>query len=151
MHGETRRVPGRVEAVSETVQYPPRQWGTVTHRQRDGLFPPECACGLPWPCPVAERDELLIHLTAANEVAAKYLSERDELRAEVERLTFLHDLDHKLADQWRSRADKAEAALREWLRLADHLRLSTGSHRERTRTLLRDAPAEQPEAGEGRP
>jgi len=35
-----------------------------THRQRDGLFPPECACGLPWPCPVAAQDLMLDDLAA---------------------------------------------------------------------------------------
>ena len=120
--------------MSETVQYPPRQWGDVVHRQRDGLFPPECACGLPWPCPVTERDEL---------------------RAEVERLKFIAN-DRSGEQQYQrieKRAEKAEAALREIRGIA--LGLGAAGIAGHVDILgiveiaLHDAaPAEQPEAGE---
>jgi hypothetical protein len=37
------------------------------------------------------------------------LEDYPKVKAEVERLTHLHNLDHSLADQWLARAEKAEA------------------------------------------
>jgi predicted ribosome quality control (RQC) complex YloA/Tae2 family protein len=38
--------------------------------------------------------------------------ERNELRAEVERLKHLHNLDHSLADQWEAEVERLRAELR---------------------------------------
>ena len=41
-------------------------------------------------------------------------AENDELRAEVERLKHLHNLDHSLANQWEAEVERLRAALAEF-------------------------------------
>ena len=47
------------------------------------------------------------------EAVEALLSSHEHLTREVERLAFLHDNDHKLADTWLTRAENAERAV--WL------------------------------------
>ena len=126
-----------------------------THRQRDGLFPPECACRLPWPCPEARAETW-------KDCTEKVVAARDELRAEVARLRrellcrddlikdhlakILH-LENRV-DTEAHRGDKAGAALR-YIAQGGYAGASWVAQQALDGKW--QAPAEQPEAGEQLP
>jgi len=59
----------------------------------------------------------------------------DRAAAEIERLEFLHDLDHKLADRFRDERDALQDALRD---LRGRLRATLAVTEAETRALLVD-------------
>jgi len=120
--------------------YPGEEGAAVSqpHRQRDGLFPPECACGLPWPCPVAERDELRAALAQSEEMLGACVSNCEGQQERAQQAEAALKLVVPAGDamvRWleRSYNQHAEALKRDWWKAT---------------AALRDAPAEQPEAGE---